>query len=133
MKSLKLIMLAFVVLMATQLVAQDLPKKEFEVNLSAKQIVLAAGETKNIEIKLLRSKSYRNTEIEMVVDSRLPEGISITFKDGADPMVDQIMTIVAEANTEPFQKIIIIKGKTKRVSKGVMLDLALDAQTLSSN
>ena len=133
MKNAKLILIAFVVILASQVYAQELPKKEFAISLAEKQIVLSPGETQSIDIKILRSKSYRNTKIDLVLDSRLPEGVDVSFADGDDPKNHRVMTIIAETNAQPFQKMIIVKGKSKRVSKGVMLDLTLEAQTLSSN
>ena len=133
MKNAKLFIIAVMVILAAQAYAQELPKKEFALSIAEKQIVLSPGETKAIDIKILRSKSYRNSKIDLVVDSRLPDGVDISFADGADPKVDRIMTIITEPTAEPFQKLIVVKGKSTRTSKGVMIDLSLDAQTLSSN
>lgn len=113
--------------------AQVTPKSEFTVSMSEKSISIAPGESKTIDVTLNRSKSYRKTNITLVVDSTLPQGISVVFNDGADPMVNQTMTITAAKDAAPFSKNLILKGKTNRGSKGVMFKLNVNDAVLSAN
>ena len=101
---------------------------------SETSIALAPGESKTVEVILNRSKSYTKTNIDLVVESTLPEGITVSFKEGADPMVNQTMIIAVADNAAPFSKTLILKGKTNRGSKGVMFKLNVnDGSVLSAN
>ncbi len=133
MKSLNLLATLSLLLFATLSFAQELPKKEFTVSVSEKNIELVAGETKKIDVTLLRSKSFRNTEINLSIGSILPEGISVTFEDGADPVSQRVMIISAAADAQAFQKSIILKANSSRATKAIMMKVSLDAQALSVN
>lgn len=113
--------------------AQVTPKKEFTVTMSDKNISLAPGESKSVDVTLNRSKAYRKTNIDLLVDSTLPEGITISFEGGADPMIFQTMTITAANDAAPFSKSLILKGKTNRGSKGIMFKLGVNDAVLSAN
>lgn len=133
MKSIKLLSTVFALLFATIAFAQDIPKKEFTVSVADKNINLLPGETKEIDVNINRSKSYRKIDIDLAIASILPQGVTVEFENGADPMTQRIMKVSAATDALPFEKTIILKAKSSRVNKAIMLKMSLDATTLSSN
>lgn len=133
MKKLILLSATLIVFVTSNLVAQVTPRKEFTVSLSEKNINLAPGESKTIDVSINRSKAYRKADASLMVDNTLPTGISITFADGVNPLVDRKMTITADEKSEGFSKTLILKAKINRVTKGVMFKLSTSEAALTSN
>ena len=61
---------------------QGASKKEFTLSVSEKNLVVQPGETKKIDVTVNRSISYKKTSINLILDSTLPEGITVSFEDG---------------------------------------------------
>ena len=112
--------------------AQSIPKKEFTIDLSEKSINLAAGESQTIEVTINRSKAYKKTKIDLSLGSALPEGLSVSFENGTDPLNQRKMIITADENTTISSKTLVLKAKTSRLSKGVMFKLNTDTETVIS-
>lgn len=132
MKKLALI-LTLALLSSVATIAQDIPKKEFTISVSDNNIDLKPGETKKYFVTLNRSKSYNKTEIDLLIDSTLPEGVSVSFENGLDPKVNRIMVVTAAENAAPYHKAIILKGKSLRTSKGVMLNMSVSDEAYTAN
>lgn len=132
MKKLALI-LTVALLSSLATVAQEIPKKEFTISVSDKNIAVQPGETKKYFVTLNRSKSYKNTEIDLLIDTSLPEGITVSFENGLDPMINRVMVVTATNNAAPYNKAVILKGKSLRASKGVMLNLSVNDEAYTAN
>ncbi|MFY0625646.1 MAG: hypothetical protein JXR07_05095 [Reichenbachiella sp.] len=133
MKTIKLFSVLIATLFATTIYAQEIPKKEFTISIAEKNIQLLPGETKEISVTLNRSKSYSKTKITLAMGSTLPEGISVIFEDGTNPLNERVMIINSAFETSPFQKTMILKAKSSRSTKAIMMNVSLDTQSLSSN
>ncbi|MDW3210735.1 MAG: hypothetical protein R8N23_12740 [Reichenbachiella sp.] len=127
------LILTVAVLSSLATIAQDIPKKEFTISVSDKSIALQPGETKKYFVTLNRSKSYKKTEIDLLIDSTLPEGVTVTFENGLDPMVNRVMVVSVAEDAAPNAKAVILKGKSLRASKGVMLNLSVNDEAYTAN
>lgn len=132
MKKLALI-ITLAILSSVAVIAQEIPKKEFTISVSNNDLAVKPGETKKYEVTLNRSKSYKKTAIDLVIDSTLPDGVTVAFENGTDPMINRVMVVTVADNAEPFNKAIILKGKSLRASKGVMLNLSTSAEAYTAN
>ena len=133
MKKLVLLSVIALAVAATQSFAQTTPKKEFTVSLSEKNIELAPGATKTVDVTINRSKAYAKTNIDLSVGSTLPEGVEIVFEDGADALNQQKMIISTSEDVANFSKTLVLKAKSSRVSKGVMMKLSVSESVISKN
>lgn len=127
------IILTVALLSSVATIAQEVPKKEFTLSIAEKNIAIQPGETKKYEVTLNRSKSYKKTSIDLLIDSSLPEGVTVSFENGANPMIDRVMIVSVAENASPTTKPVILKGKSLRASKGVMLNLNIADQSYTSN
>jgi len=132
MKNLVSTLFIVLIFSSTQLFAQIIPKKEFTVTISEKNINLKAGQTKTFDVTINRSKPYSKVNIDLLISSTLPEGLTITFEDGNNPLVNRKMVITASSDMNAYSKTIILKGKSLRVSKGVMLNLSVTSDVITS-
>jgi hypothetical protein len=132
----KTILLSFMALsmMISASFAQTAPKKEFTVTISEKSINLAPGESQTIAVIINRSKAYKKAKINLSLGSALPEGLSVEFENGTDPLNQRKMILTADENIAISSKTMILKAKSARVSKGVMFKLNADtAAVISAN
>jgi len=132
MKKLALI-ITVALLSSLATIAQEIPKKEFTLTVSDKNLTLKPGETKKYQVTINRSKSYKKTAIDLSIDSSLPDGVSVSFENGPDPMVNKVMIIAVADNVEAYNKAVILKGKSLRASKGVMLNLSINDEAYTAN
>ena len=117
----------------TESFAQTIPKKEFTVKLSETDISIQPGKTQTIDVTINRSKSYSKTKIDLVIGSALPEGVTISFKDGTNPLTQKQMIITVNENVAAISKTLILNAKSSRVTKGVMFKLKTDETILTNN
>jgi hypothetical protein len=131
----KTILLSFMALsmMISASFAQSIPKKEFTLSISEKSINLAPGESQAIAVTINRSKAYKKTKITLSLGSALPEGLSVAFENGTDPLNQRKMILTADENTTIPSKTLVLKAKSSRVSKGVMFKLNSDTTVISAN
>lgn len=126
MKKTFLLIFAVVFVSKMTVYAQDIPKKEFAIAVAEKNLTIQPGETKKYDITILRSKSYKKTSIDLLVDSSLPEGITVSFENGTDPATDRVMVVTADQKAKKIKKGMILKGKSSRASKGILLNLQVE-------
>lgn len=128
-----IIVLSTILLFVSQVLLAQQPKKEFLIELSEKNMIIKPGQSKKIEVTINRSKSYQKTAIVLELASSLPEGVSASFQAGVDPLVNQILIVTVSENVQPVTKTLILKGKSSRSSKGIMLNLEIPNQMYSAN
>ncbi|MEQ6122223.1 hypothetical protein [Reichenbachiella sp. MALMAid0571] len=117
----------------TESFAQTTPKKEFTVKLSETDISILPGKTQIIDVTINRSKSYSKTQIDLSISSTLPEGISISFKDGTDPLTQKQMIVTASEDAMGISKTLVLNAKSSRATKGVMFKLKTSETIISNN
>ena len=132
MKKSVLLSVTLVVFLVSNLFAQETPEREFAVSLSEASITLEAGKTQTIDITLNRSKAFRKADVKLFIDNKLPEGVTIAFTDGANPLTERVMTITSEESIGNFSKTIIVKAKGRRITKGIMFGISNSDESLTS-
>lgn len=133
MKNFILFSILVLSMILTESFAQTTPKKEFTVKLSETDITILPGKTQTIDVTINRSKSYSKTKIDLVFGSPLPEGVSISFKDGINPLTQKQMIITVNEDAMGISKTLILKAKSSRVTKGVMFKLKTSETIISNN
>lgn len=90
---------------------------------------ITAGQTKQIEVNVLRSRAYMNKPIKLKVISPLPEGLSISFT----PQQVTLDKVVAELNSSASTKrgtyTIVVGGDAVTASlpsKGIIFKLSVN-------
>jgi len=99
------------------------PRSEFILNLSANSLEASAGQTKEIEINLNRSKSYLKSNAVLGLSSGLPAGVTVVFEPSEGVITSSIAKISIAENTKPGNYMIIFKSTIQQKSKGATLKL----------
>ncbi len=133
----KNVILSIVVLavLASSAIAQDkaLPRTEYSVSLSENSIEVKSGESKDITVTILRSKSYAKAEAKLGLSSALPEGITVTYSQAEGLFDSTVATVTAspEAKTGEYQ--IILRTTVNNKIKGSVVKLVVGASSTNIN
>lgn len=115
MKPLALTLLVFTSL--TAYTQAQTPAKEFVIMLSEDNVDIPGGESKEIEVKVLRSKSYLKSSAVLGLSSSLPDGIELTFSpDKGIFETSKVIIKASEAAASGRYSLIInatLNGRTK--------------------
>jgi hypothetical protein len=126
-----------VVTLANVLHAQEKarPNKEFTVELSATTIDIKPGESKSVEVALLRSKSYSKSNAVLGLSSSLPEGVQISFEPKEGVIEKSMINISTDGTAKAGSYTVIINSVIQNKSKGKILKIVVteSGTTFSQN
>ena len=108
------------------------PKKEFAIVLSQDKIEISASESKEIEIKILRSKAYLKSSAVMGLSSSLPNGIEVTFSPEKGNF-DVTKAIIKSSNAVPGQYSLIVNATLNGRTKGSIIKLNVSDKVIASD
>ena len=101
------------------------PRTEFTIDLSATTLEASAGQTKDVEINLNRSKSYSKSNAVLGLSSGLPAGVTVSFEPAEGVITHSVAKITIAENTKPGSYMIIFKSTIQHKSKGATLKLVV--------
>ena len=134
MKKLILSVLAVAVLTFTA-VAQDkvAPRTEYSVSVSDTKIQVKPGQSKDITVSILRSKSFSRTEAKLGLSSTLPEGITIGFAPAEGMFDSTVATISVAPNTKEGEYQLIVKTTLNNKVKGTIVKLSVSSTAVPAD
>lgn len=126
-KSPKIICLFSLMLIALTAIGQNLeiPQNEFALSFSKQQLELSRGEKAEVEILILRSKSYRKSNAKMGISSSLPKGVTITFSPDKGTFDSTLANVSMQADAAPGQYMLILNATLNNKTKGSILKLLI--------
>ncbi len=137
MKKIFPIILILSIAVMSAAIAQDktVPRTEYSVSLSEKVVNLKPGQTKQLTVFLLKSKSYSRSKAKLGLSSTLPEGITVAFEpaEGLFDSSEASISATPTAKVGEYQIIIKttinnkIKGSIVKVVVGSDLEKAITA------
>ena len=103
----------------------EMPQKEFTLSLSEETVILARGENKKIDIRILKSKAYQKGKMKMGLSSSLPNGIMLSFdpENGDSDSSQATITALPEAQAGTYS--IIVNATINYKTKGSILKVAV--------
>lgn len=91
--------LSFLFLVATSFgQTTELPRTEFNINLSESSLSIKPGETKQVTVSIVRSKYYAKEKAKLGFSSSLPKGITAIYEPNEGNFESSVVTIVAAAD-----------------------------------
>lgn len=126
MKKLLLSLLALVAVTVTVSAQEKIaPRTEYSVSLSENKIQIKPGESKEITVSILRSKSFARTEAKVGLSSGLPDGITLNYSPSEGMFESTVATITANADVKAGEYQVILKTTLNNKTKGSIVKLVV--------
>jgi uncharacterized membrane protein len=115
--------------------AQDkvAPRTEYSVSLSENKIQVKPGESKEITVSILRSKSFARSEAKLGLSSGLPEGVTVTYAPAAGMFDSTVATITAASNAKAGEYQVILKTTLNNKTKGSIVKLVVGEGSIAKD
>jgi hypothetical protein len=101
-------------------------RSEFAVELSTTSLEVKAGETKDVNIHLNRSKSFSKSKVVLGISSGLPEGVTVTFEPSEGVLENSVAKVAVAPTVKAGTYTLIVNGVMQNKSKGKMLKLVVN-------
>lgn len=126
-KSPKIIYLLSLMLAALTVSGQNLeiPQNEFTLSFSKEQLELSRGDKGELEVLILKSKSYQKSNAKMGISSSLPTGVTITFSPDKGTFESTQAHVSIHADAAPGQYMLILNATVNNKTKGSILKLLI--------
>jgi hypothetical protein len=113
------------------------PQTDFTVSLSENVVTIKPGETKQVTVSILRSKSYSRTQAKLGLSSSLPEGLTVAYEPAEGMFESSVATFTAAADSKAGEYQVILKTTLNNKIKGSIVKVVVENGTskdaLSSN
>ena len=109
------------------------PSKEFAIVLSPENIDISSNETKEVEIRILRSKSYLKSSASLGLSSSLPQGIEVSFSPETGNFETAKVFIKSTDSVVPGRYSLIINAKLNGKTKGSIVKLNVTDKVIASD
>lgn len=115
--------------------AQDkvAPRTEYSVSLSESKIQVKPGESKELTVSILRSKSFSKTQGKLGLSSGLPEGITIGFLPAEGLFDSSVATINVAPTVKEGEYSIILKSTLNNKTKGSIVKLVVTSTPVAAD
>ncbi|MBX2964362.1 MAG: hypothetical protein KF687_17775 [Cyclobacteriaceae bacterium] len=123
MKPIYTIVILFLVALSAESFAQTAPRTEFTVQLSKNALDVKVGTTSELNVTILRSKTYTKSKAKLGYSTRLPEGISISFEPAEGMFETSVATISVAETAKAGQYLLILNAELNNKVKGSTLKL----------
>ena len=109
------------------------PLKEFAIVLSPEKVDISSNETKEVEIIILRSKSYLKGTVTLGLSSSLPQGIEVSFSPETGNFETAKVIIKSSETVVPGLYSLIINAKLNGKTKGSIVKLNVTDKVIASD
>jgi hypothetical protein len=115
--------------------AQDkvAPRTEYSVSLSENKIQVKPGESKELTVSILRSKSFSKAQARLALSSSLPEGITIGFAPAEGLFESSVATISVAPNAKEGEYQLILKTTLNNKIKGTIVKLSVTSTPVATD
>jgi len=113
------------------------PRTEFSVSLSENVVTIKPGETKQVTVSILRSKSYSRSDAKLGLSSSLPNGVTVGYEPAEGMFERSIVSFTAAPDSKAGEYKVILKTTVNNKIKGSIVKLVVEnsvsKDALSSN
>lgn len=109
------------------------PRTEYSVSLSENKIQVKPGESKELTVSILRSKSYANTQAKLGLSSVLPEGVTVGFAPAEGQFDSSVATLTVASTAKEGEYSIVFKSTVNNKVKGTIVKLVVTSTPLASD
>lgn len=106
-----------------------LPRTEYTVSVSENTVQVKPGESKEITVSIVRSKSYAKADAKLGLSSALPEGVTVTYAPAEGLFDRAVATIAASVDAKAGEYQIILRTSVNNKVKGSIVKLVVGETT----
>ena len=132
MKTAFTLSLLFVMAFAMAQTKTDLPKTEFAIAISENSLNIKPGESKQIMVSVLRSKSFAKSKALMGFSNTLPEGITAYYEPAEGNFETTELTITAGPTSVAGTYQMVLNSTLNHKTKGSILKLSVSNDNMAS-
>jgi hypothetical protein len=110
---------------STETFAQTAPRTEFAIQLSKNTLEVKAGTSTELNLNILRSKTYTKSKAKLGFSSKLPEGVTASFEPAEGMFETSVVTINVAENTKAGQYQLILNAELNNKVKGSIIKLVV--------
>jgi len=127
-KSPKIIYLLLLMPLALPVSGQELeiPQNDFVLSFSKEQLEVSRGENVELEILILKSKSFQKSKAKMGISSNLPKGVTVTFSPDKGTFDSTQANVSIQADAAPGQYMLILNATLNNKTKGSIIKLLIN-------
>lgn len=130
MKKILLSVLAIVALMfAAAAQEKEAPRTEYSVSVSENSVQVKPGESKEITLTLLRSRSFTKAKAQLGLSSSLPEGVTVEFSPSEGLIDSSVVKFTASPTAKEGTYTIILKSTLNYKVKGTVVKVLVGSIT----
>jgi len=132
MKTINTLLLTLFALITLPAMAQEISTKDgFALKPATNSIVINQGGTQEIDVEVLRSKRYAQKKIELSIQGAIPEGLSVNITQPT-PELSGKLEIIAGDNASGGNYMLVLQGKTSRITKASLIKVVINSETISA-
>lgn len=112
---------------------KNAPRSEFSVSISENAIQVKPGESKEITLTILRSRSFLKTKAQLGLSSALPEGVTVTFSPEEGMLDTSTVTFAAAGTVKEGEYTVILKSTLNNKIKGTLVKLTITSTPVAKD
>jgi hypothetical protein len=124
-KNLLVIALSIVTTLSLQAQEKTLPRSEYTVSLSENVVNLKPGETKQLTVSILKSKSYARSKATLGLSSALPQGVSVSYEPAEGMFESSTASFSAAPEAQEGTYQVILKTTVNNKIKGSIVKVVV--------
>lgn len=109
------------------------PRTEYSVSVSENAIQVKPGESKEITLTLLRSKSFSKAKAQLGLSSALPAGVNVTFSPSEGMLETSQVTFTVAPDAKEGNYTIILKTTLTNKIKGTIVKLVVTSTPVAAD
>ena len=102
------------------------PRTDFSVSLSENVLTIKPGETKQLTVSILRSKSFSRTSAKLGISSSLPDGVTVAYEPAEGMFESSIATFTAASDLKAGEYQVILKTSLNNKVKGSIVKVVVE-------
>ena len=123
-----------ILLVVTAAMAQnktEMPRSEFVISLSENSITLKPGESKQVIVSIIRSKSFAKGKATLGTPSVLPQGITLVYEPAEGNFESSVATITTGSTSATGSYQLVLNGTINYKTKGTILKLTVNNENVA--
>lgn len=110
----------------------EVPRNDYNLSVSETNLALKPGESRNVTVTLLRSKSYAKGTIKMSTSSTLPKGVTVQFSPAEGNFESTVATIAVASEVPSSTFYVIVSSEIYGKVKGKTLKVTVEGSSVVS-